>query len=188
MEMSMNSSSRLTTDNGEPAKKLSIKDRLGPIRAPSGEDRQTSSSKNISKRKLNEDSHDFLHGKSRRNESSTTKSGKEERSSNSRKSPYRKEKWNSEEDRNNRRKDKELISESSPPPSKRSRDNSESKDETNKNNDWGQSPTAKDSHRTSLKDKKAMKRDIESDEDDNDRMSNTSRNKRTSSRLDKNSK
>ena len=39
---------------------------------------------------------------------------------------------NSQEDRNNRRKDKELISESSPPPSKRSRDSSESKDETNK--------------------------------------------------------
>ena len=36
MEMSMNSSSRLSADINEPTKKLSIKDRLGPIRAPSG--------------------------------------------------------------------------------------------------------------------------------------------------------
>ena len=93
MEMSMHSSSRLTTDNGEPPKKLSIKDRLGPIRAPSAESRLKSSSRNNSKRKLNEDSHDSGHEKSGWNESSSSKSGKEERSNNSRKSPSRKEKW-----------------------------------------------------------------------------------------------
>ena len=36
LEMSMNSNSRLNSDHNEPGKKLSIKDRLGPIRAPSG--------------------------------------------------------------------------------------------------------------------------------------------------------
>ena len=34
--MSMNSNARLNSDHNEPMKKLSIKDRLGPIRAPSG--------------------------------------------------------------------------------------------------------------------------------------------------------
>ena len=34
--MSMNSNSRVNSDHNEPTKKLSIKDRLGPIRAPSG--------------------------------------------------------------------------------------------------------------------------------------------------------
>ena len=54
-------------------------------------------------------------------------------------------------------------------------------------NERSKSPTAKDSHRTSIKDKKFIKNDIESDED-NDKMSSSSSNKRTSSRLDKKSK
>merc|ERR1712018_1030487 len=36
LEMSMNSNAKLSSDHNEPMKKLSIKDRLGPIRAPSG--------------------------------------------------------------------------------------------------------------------------------------------------------
>ena len=49
MEMSMNSSSRLNADINEPTKKLSIKDRLGPIRAPSG-GRSTNSRKSPSRK------------------------------------------------------------------------------------------------------------------------------------------
>ena len=90
--MSMHSSSKLTSDSNEPTKKLSIKDRLGPIRNSSGDDRIKSSSKNNSKRKANDDS-DSGFGKNRRNESYYSESGKDVRSANSRNSPIRNKKW-----------------------------------------------------------------------------------------------
>ena len=93
MEMSMQSSSRLTSDTLEPQKKLSIKDRLGPIRTASSEDRPSSGSSHKSRKQSNEDSYDSGFGRNQLKDSSNNKTGKDERLSSSRNSPSRKEKW-----------------------------------------------------------------------------------------------
>ena len=93
MEMSMQSSSRLTSDNLEPQKKLSIKDRLGPIRGASSEDRPSTSSLHKSKKQSNDDFHDPELGKNQWKETNSNRPGKDERLNSSRKSPSRKGKW-----------------------------------------------------------------------------------------------
>ena len=90
MEMSMQASSRVTSDNGEPHKKPSIKDRLGPIRGASSEDRPTTTK---SKRHLNEDSYDIELGKNPRREINSSRTLKDDRLTNPMKSPNRKSKW-----------------------------------------------------------------------------------------------
>ena len=86
----MQVSSRTTSDNGEPHKKPSIKDRLGPIRGASSEDRPSTTK---SKRHLNEDSYDTELGKNPRREINSSRTLKDERLTNPRKSPNRKGKW-----------------------------------------------------------------------------------------------
>ena len=166
MEMSTHSSSKISSDSLEPQKKLSIKDRLGPIRGASSEDRQSTGNLHKSKRQSKEDSHEYGAGKGSWKEAISKKLAKDERLSSSRKSPSRKEKWlvknrliyislvgtqlytipnriyvenkivnfsflfrGSQDDKFSRRnRDKDINSECSPPPSKRSRDNSESRE------------------------------------------------------------
>ena len=93
MEMSMQSSSRLTSENLEPQKKLSIKDRLGPIRGASSEDRPSTSSLHKSKKQSNDDFHDSELGKNHWKETNSNRSAKDERLNISKKSPSRKGKW-----------------------------------------------------------------------------------------------
>ena len=82
--MSVQSSSGLTSDALEPQKRLSIKDRLGPIRSPG--------SKN--KRQANEDAYDDGgFGRNHWKGTNGPKPGKTERSINTKRSPNRKEKW-----------------------------------------------------------------------------------------------
>jgi len=122
MEMSMQSSL-------ERPKKLSIKDRLGPIRGPGTEDRSTIGF-GKSKRRISEDSLEAESGSLRRKEISSSKYGKEDKISTARNSPTSKEKWGSNGDDNSRkRRDKAFTnSECASPPSKKSRDSSESKE------------------------------------------------------------
>ena len=94
MEMSMQSSL-------ERPKKLSIKDRLGPIRGPGTEDRSTLGF-GKSKRRISEDSLEAESGSLRRKEISSSKYGKEDKISTSRNSPASKEKWLVEKRLNNK--------------------------------------------------------------------------------------
>ena len=89
----MQSSSRLTSDNVEPQKKLSIKDRLGPIRGASSEDRPSTSSSHKSKGQSNDDLHDPELEKNQWKETKSNRPGKDERLNSSRISPSRKGKW-----------------------------------------------------------------------------------------------
>lgn len=190
MEMSLQSTSRLTSDTLEPHKKLSIKDRLGPIRAPSSEDRPNSGSSHKSRRQSNEDSYDSVLGKSQWKDPSSNKSRKDERLSSSRKSPSRKEKWSSNDEKYNKRnRDKNNVtSECSTPPKKRSRDISEARENSKRGLQRSQSPTTKDSDRKSSKDGKPNnKRDLACDEE-KDSLSSTANYKRTSARLERNKK
>ena len=84
LEVSLQSSSGMTSDVLEPQKRLSIKDRLGPIRSQG--------TKN--KREANEDTYDDEgFGKDHWKGSNGPKPGKTERSINNKRSPTRKEKW-----------------------------------------------------------------------------------------------
>ena len=94
MEMSMQSSL-------ERPKKLSIKDRLGPIRGPGTEDRSNLGF-GKSKRRISEDSLEAESGSLRRKEINSSKYGKEDKISTSRKSPTSKEKWLVEKRLNNK--------------------------------------------------------------------------------------
>lgn len=188
MEMSMQSSSRLTSDNVEPQKKLSIKDRLGPIRGASSEDRPSTSSSHKSKGQSNDDLHDPELEKNQWKETKSNRPGKDERLNSSRISPSRKGKWNSYEDKSSRRnRDKDLRSECSPPPVKRSRDNSELRDLTKQGHDGSQSPTSRGSNRKSLKEAKQNKKNG-SDEEESDNLSSKTKHKRTSARIERNKK
>ena len=89
----MQSRSRLTSDSSEPQKRLSIKDRLGPIRGQSSEDRPSSGSQQKTNQQSNEDSYDGGFGRNHWKGTNSIKPGKSERLSNTKKSPVRKEKW-----------------------------------------------------------------------------------------------
>ena len=122
--MSMNSNSRVNSDHNEPTKKLSIKDRLGPIRAPSG-GRSTNIRKSPSRKDkwLVKHKHDYgsLIKRLYQNNKQTIFQ------------LFR----NLQDDKYNKRyQDTEISSESSPPPAKRSRDGSESKESTKNGYDF----------------------------------------------------
>ena len=99
LEMSMQSSSRMTSDILEPQKRLSIKDRLGPIRGPPPEDRSDSallhkhSQGPKNKRQSNDEIYDGGFGRDHWKGNNGPNPGKTERSINTKISPNRKEKW-----------------------------------------------------------------------------------------------
>ena len=127
--MSMNSNSRLNSDHNEPMKKLSIKDRLGPIRAPSG-GRSTNLRKSPSRKDkwLVKHKHDY---------GSLIKMRFISRLYLNNKQIIFQLFRNSQDDKYNKRyQDTEISSESSPPPAKRSRDGSESKESTKNGYDF----------------------------------------------------